>query len=197
MKRLALLAPVLALSIVSAAQTLITAPPNTYTPAPDVDLGRQAADQVRQQLPIMHDDEVTSYVEDLGARLVAAIPPERRHPEFHYTFEAVNVREINAFALPGGPMFVNRGMIAAAHTEGEVAGVMAHELSHVVLRHGTAQANKAQTYQLGDVAGAVLGAIIGGRVGNAIAQGAQFGLGAAYLRFRASTNGRPISRDRT
>jgi Zn-dependent protease with chaperone function len=182
MRRLALLAPFFALSIVSA-QTLITAPPNTYTPAQDVELGRQAADQVRQQLPIMHDDEVTSYVEALGARLVAAIPPERRHPEFHYTFEAVNVREINAFALPGGPMFVNRGMIEAAHTEGEVAGVMAHELSHVVLRHGTAQANKAQKYQLGEVAAAVLGAIIGGRVGNAIAQGAQFGLGAAYLRF--------------
>jgi predicted Zn-dependent protease len=105
-------------------------------------------------------------VEDVGRRLVAAIPPELRHSEFRYTFQVVNVREINAFALPGGPMFVNRGMIEAARTEGEVAGVMAHELSHVVLRHGTAQANKAQKYQIGEVAGAVLGAIIGGRVAN-------------------------------
>lgn len=182
MKRLCLLAPILALSIVSA-QTLITAPPNTYTPAQDVELGRQAATEAEQQLPIMRDDAVTSYVENVGERLVAAIPPELRHPEFHYTFQVVNVREINAFALPGGPMFVNRGMIEAAHTEGEVAGVMAHELSHVVLRHGTAQANKAQKYQMGEIAGAVLGAIIGGRVGNVIAEGAQFGLGAAYLRF--------------
>ena len=172
----------LAMTIVSA-QTLVTPPPNSYTPAQDVELGRQAASQAEQQLPIMHDDAVTSYVEDVGRRLVAAIPPELRHAEFHYTFQVVNVREINAFALPGGPMFVNRGMIEAAHTEGEVAGVMAHELSHVVLRHGTAQANKAQKYQIGEVAGAVLGAIIGGRVGSVIAQGTQFGLGAAYLRF--------------
>src|SRR4029077_20815339 len=102
---------------------------------------------------------------------------------FQYTFEVVNVREINAFALPGGSMFVNRGMIEAAHTEGEVAGVMAHELSHVVLRHGTAQASKATKYEVGQVAGAVLGAIIGGGWGQIISQGTQFGLGTAFLRF--------------
>ena len=95
----------------------------------------------------------------------------------------MNVREINAFALPGGPMFVNRGMIEAAHTEGEVAGVMAHELSHVVLRHGTAQASKATKYEVGQVAGAILGAIIGGGWGQVVAQGTQFGLGTAFLRF--------------
>ena len=187
MKRLCMSAPLLAMSMLAmtlvSAQTLITAPPNTYTPAQDVELGRQAASAAEQQLPVMQDDAVIAYIENVGGRLVAAIPAELRHPEFHYTFQAVNVREINAFALPGGPMFVNRGMLEAARTEGEVAGVMAHELSHVVLRHGTAQVSKAQNYQLGEMAGAVLGAIIGGRVGNVIAQGAQFGLGAAYLRF--------------
>jgi hypothetical protein len=80
-------------------------------------------------------------------------------------------------------MFVNRGMIEAAHTEGEVAGVMAHELSHVVLRHGTAQASKATKYEVGAVAGALLGAIIGGRVGSVVAEGTRFGLGTAFLRF--------------
>ena len=95
----------------------------------------------------------------------------------------MNVREINAFALPGGPMFINRGMIERAHTEGEVAGVMAHELSHVALRHGTAQATKASPYAMGQIAGAVLGAIVGGRTGSVIAQGTQFGLGTAFLRF--------------
>src|SRR5258706_7490584 len=98
----------------------------------------------------------------MGRGRTAAISHALRHPEFRYTFEVVNVREINAFALPGGPMFVNRGMIEAANTEGEVAGVMAHELSHVILRHGTAQASKATKYEVGQVAGAVLGAIIGG-----------------------------------
>ena len=166
-----------------AAQTVITPPGNKYTAEEDVKLGQQAASQVERQLPIMRDDEVSSYLEGVGRRLVDAIPPPLRRPEFRYTFGVVNVREINAFALPGGPMYVNRGMIEAAHTEGEVAGAMAHELSHVVLRHGTAQASKATKYEVGAVAGAVLGAIIGGRLGGAVAQGTRFGLGAAFLRF--------------
>jgi predicted Zn-dependent protease len=74
-------------------------------------------------------------------------------------------------------------MIEAARTEGEVAGVMAHELSHVVLRHGTAQASKATNYELGALAGEVLGAIVGGDVGSWIAQGTRFGIGTAFLRF--------------
>ena len=85
----------------------------------------------------------TSTSHGIGQRLVRAIPPELQHPEFRYTFRVVNQKEINAFALPGGPMFLNRGMIEASHDEGEIAGVMAHEMSHVMLRHGTAQATKA------------------------------------------------------
>jgi Zn-dependent protease with chaperone function len=170
-------------SAVASAQTRVVPPKNSYTPAQDVQLGQQAAAQARQQLPIMHDDEVSSYVETIGRRLVNAIPPEVQHPEFRYSFEVVDVREINAFALPGGPMFVNRGMIEAAHDEGEIAGVMAHELSHVVLRHGTAQASKATKYEIGEIAGAILGSIVGGVWGNVISQGTQFGLGTAFLRF--------------
>jgi peptidase M48-like protein len=166
------------------AQTKITPPKNKYSPQEDVQLGREAAAQVEQQLPLLRDDNVTSYVSDIGQRLVAAIPAELQHPEFRYTFKVVNVKEINAFALPGGPMFVNRGMIEAARNEGEVAGVVAHELSHVALRHGTAQATKATKYEVGTIAGAVLGAIVGGTAGSVIAQGTQFGLGTAFLRFR-------------
>jgi beta-barrel assembly-enhancing protease len=165
------------------AQTKITAPKNKYSPQDDVQLGREAAAQVEQQLPLLRDDNVSSYVSDIGQRLVAGIPAELRHPEFNYTFKVVNVKEINAFALPGGPMYVNRGMIEAAHSEGEVAGVVAHEMSHVALRHGTAQATKATKYQIGTIAGAVLGAIVGGTAGSVIAQGTQFGLGTAFLRF--------------
>src|SRR5262245_6890070 len=174
---------VLLSSTLVTAQTRVVPPDNKYPVSDDVQLGRQAAAEARQQLPIMRDDLVESYVENIGRRLVGAIPPELQHPEFRYTFEVVNVREINAFALPGGPMFVNRGMIEAANTEGEVAGVMAHELSHVVLRHGTAQASKATKYEVGQVAGAILGAIVGGGWGQVISQGTQFGLGAAFLRF--------------
>jgi hypothetical protein len=173
----------LACAPMAVAQTQIVPPPNNYTPAQDVEMGRQAASEARKTLPLMRDDHVTSYVQGLGRRLVDAIPPGLRHPEFQYTFEVVNVKEINAFALPGGPMFVNRGMLEAAHTDGEVAGVMAHELSHVLLRHGTAQASKATKYEAGQIAGAVLGAIIGGGWGQVISQGTQFGLGTAFLRF--------------
>jgi Zn-dependent protease with chaperone function len=165
------------------AQTVITPPKNKYTPAQDVELGQKAAQEVEKEMPIMNNAEVTRYLEQIGNRLVGAIPQDLQHPEFQYSFRAVNVREINAFALPGGPMFVNRGMMQAAKTEGEIAGVMAHELSHVALRHGTAQATKATPYELGALAGAVIGAIIGGRTGNVVAQGTRFGLGTAFLRY--------------
>jgi predicted Zn-dependent protease len=166
-----------------AAQTFITPPDNKYSSAEDVKLGQEAAAQAEQQLPIMRDDAVTSYVEGIGRRLVDAVPENRRHAEFRYSFKVINVREINAFALPGGPMFVNRGMIEAAKTEGEVAGVMAHELAHVVLRHGTAQASKATKYEVGSIIGAIAGAIVGGNLGTVISEGARFGLGTAFLRF--------------
>src|SRR5690349_7522652 len=172
----------LSVSLVSA-QTQITPPKNKYSPQDDVKLGREAAAEVEKQMPILRDDNVTSYVSDIGQRLVAAIPSELQHREFNYTFKVVNVKEINAFALPGGPMYVNRGMLEAAKTEGEVAGVMAHELSHVALRHGTAQETKATPYEVGTIAGAILGAIVGGNAGSVIAQGTQFGLGTAFLRF--------------
>jgi len=178
----AILAVVLSATIASA-QTKITPPKNKYDPQDDVKLGREAAAQVEQQMPLLRDDNVTSYVSDIGQRLAAAIPAELQHPEFHYTFKVVNVKEINAFALPGGPMYVNRGMIEAAKNEGEVAGVIAHELSHVALRHGTAQATKATPYEVGTIAGAILGAIVGGNAGTLIAQGTQFGLGTAFMRY--------------
>lgn len=181
-----LLVHVLTLALAASAltaQTRVTPPSNKYSVAQDVELGKQAADEARKQLPLLRNDAVSSYVEELGRRLADSIPTELHHSEFRYTFEVVNVREINAFALPGGPMFLNRGMIEAAASEGEVAGVMAHEISHVALRHGTAQASKATKYEIGQILGAIGGAIVGGRVGTVIAQGTQFGLGAAFLRY--------------
>jgi Zn-dependent protease with chaperone function len=165
------------------AQTPITVPKNNYTPAQDVELGQQAAKEVEQQLPLLRDDGIESFVDRLGRRLIQVTPPELQHREFQYSFKVVNVREINAFALPGGPMYVNRGMIQAAAGEGEVAGVMAHELSHVILRHGTAGATKEQPFAIGAIAGAIAGAIIGGNVGQVVAQGTQFGLGTYFLRY--------------
>ncbi|HWQ32680.1 MAG TPA: M48 family metallopeptidase [Blastocatellia bacterium] len=187
-RRLAwLLIALLCVPLAAPAQvTRIEAPKNKFSPAQDVQLGRQAAAEVERQMPILPEEsDVDNYVERVGQRLVAAIPREYQHPEFRYSFDVVNARDINAFALPGGPMYVNRGMIEAARNEGEMAGVMAHEISHVALRHGTAQATKQQSpgIQLGAIGGAILGAIIGGNVGSIIAQGTQFGLGAYLLKY--------------
>ena len=163
-------------------QTKISYHSNKYKPSDDVKAGRQAAQEVEQQMPILNDAEATAYVSRVGQRLVSSIPSEFQHPEFQYYFKIVNARDINAFALPGGPMYVNRGMIEAARNEGEMAGVMAHELSHVALRHGTAQASKAQKYGL--LAGilGIGGAIIGGPAG-AAAQIAGQGVGVYFLKF--------------
>jgi len=144
------------------AQTQIKYHSNRFSVQDDVKLGRQAAQEAESQFPLLRDETVRSYVEDVGRRLVAGIPSEFQHREFSYYFKVVNAKDINAFALPGGPMYVNRGMIEAARTEGEMAGVMAHEISHVALRHGTAQATKGQKYgTLAAIAG-IAGTIFGG-----------------------------------
>jgi predicted Zn-dependent protease len=167
MKRRAVIAwlALIAISVMpfsALAQTQIKYHSNKYSVQDDVKLGRQAAQEAEQQFPLLRDEEIRSYVEDVGRRLVSAIPSEFQHPEYQYYFKVVNARDINAFALPGGPMYVNRGMIEAAHTEGEMAGVMAHELSHVALRHGTAQASKGQKYGLLAGIAGIAGTILGG-----------------------------------
>src|SRR5438067_8009898 len=164
----------------SFAQTRIAYHPNKFKASDDVRLGREAGAQAEQQFPILRDAEVTDYVARVGRRLVASIPPEFQHPEFQYYFKVVNASDINAFALPGGPMYVNRGMIQAAHNEGEMAGVMAHELSHVALRHGTAQATKAQKYAIGAGVAGILGTILGGP---GLGQVAQASVAVPFLRF--------------
>jgi len=167
------------------AQTAIKLPKNKYTPQQDVELGKQAAAEVRQQYPIIEDERIARYLTRIGDQLVAAAPADLKQPVYQYSFTPVNLKEINAFALPGGPMFVHRGMFDAAAAEGEVVGVMAHELSHVLLRHGTANASKAQNpwLQIGQMAGAIGGAVVGGAAGSAIAQGSQFGLGTLLLKY--------------
>jgi predicted Zn-dependent protease len=167
------------------AQTQIKLPKNRYTPEEDVKLGEKAAAEVRKEYPIIEDEAIAGYLTMLGDRLVAAAPSELKQSVYNYSFTPVNLKEINAFALPGGPMFVHRGMFDAAASEGEVTGVMAHELSHVLLRHGTANASKAQNpwLQIGQIAGIVGGAVVGGDAGSAIMQGSQFGLGTILLRY--------------
>jgi hypothetical protein len=173
----------LAVAWPAAAQTKVVAPRNTYSVQDDIKLGQEAAAEVKKELPMLNDDRVDDYVEDVGRRLVAAIPPEFRHSGFRYTFDVVNQKEINAFALPGGPMFLNRGMIQAAASEGEMAGVMAHEISHVALRHGTAQATSGQKWAIGSAIGQIAGAILGGGLGQVLSTGSQIGAGLKIMQY--------------
>jgi len=185
-QRVALLLGLLCITgIQLAGQTVLKLPKNKFTPQQDVELGRQGAAEVRKQYPLIQDERIATYLKTLGDRLVKVAPPELSQPVYEYSFTPVNLKEINAFALPGGPMFVNRGMFDAAAAEGEVVGVMAHELSHVLLRHGTANVTKSQNpwLQIGQMAGAIGGGIVGGAAGSAIAQGSQMGLGAIVLRY--------------
>ena len=128
--------------VITAQAPRITAPKNKYKTSDDIQLGQKAANDVERQFPLINDRDAEDYLQSIGERLVAAIPPEFQHSDFNYRFKWVNASDLNAFALPGGPMYVNRGMLEKAHNEGELAGVMAHELSHVALRHATAQATK-------------------------------------------------------
>jgi Zn-dependent protease with chaperone function len=143
----------------------------------EIQLGKQNAAQVMQQLPVLpHSDPVAQYVQKLGARLAAPAPGY----QWPYNFHVVNVKEINAFALPGGPIFINVGTIQAADNEAQLAGVMAHEISHVVQRHGTRAASKQMGAQLPL-------AILGGLLGNstlakAAEMGISFGVGSYFLK---------------
>ncbi len=143
----------------------------------EIQLGKQNAAEVMKQMPVLPDsDPVVQYVQRLGARLADRAPGYK----WPYNFHVVNVKEINAFALPGGPVFVNLGTIQAADNEAQLAGVMAHELSHVVQRHGTRAASKQMGAQLPL---AILGGLMGnGTLAKAAEMGVSFGVGSYFLK---------------
>jgi hypothetical protein len=149
---------------------------NLFSPEQDVQMGRQSAQQIMRETPMLNDPQIAGYVQQLGTKLAAKAAGER----FPYQFQVVATREINAFALPGGFLFVNAGAIAAARNEGELAGVMAHEISHAALRHGTNQASKAQIAQFGlGILGSIASSGDNPDLGQAV--GAIGGLGANML----------------
>lgn len=151
---------------------------NIFTPEQDIQIGRQNAAIAEEQLLMLDDLKVDGYLNRLGQKLVAHAPGYK----FAYQFYCVNDLSINAFALPGGFIFINRGAIEAADDEAQLAGVMAHEISHVALRHGTNQATKAQ---LTEAPLAILGGMVGGgAVGGLLARlGASFGLNSILLKY--------------
>jgi beta-barrel assembly-enhancing protease len=156
---------------------------NAYSPQQDIDLGRQVAIDAEKQLPPCNAPRVDAYLTELGWKLVAKLPTEG--VKYPFEFHCVNDKAINAFALPGGYVFVNRGTIEVADNEAQLAGVIAHELSHVALRHGTTEATKARAAQ-GFVG--ILGAILGDNAGGALlTELGRFSAGGVLLRYSRSS----------
>ena len=159
------------------AQTRVKPGFNVFSVEQDLEIGRQSAAEAERQFPLLRNASVERYVHQVGQRLAAVAPG----PKYPYQFKVVNVSDVNAFALPGGFMYVNRGLIETTRNEGELAGVMAHEMAHVALRHGTNQASKAYLAQAGlGVLGGFLGQSTTGQIIGAIGG---FGLNAAFLKF--------------
>jgi Zn-dependent protease with chaperone function len=144
---------------------------NLFSPQQDVEVGKENSAQIDKQLPLVNDPEALRYVNNLGKKLASYAP--NNNSEYAWQFKIVNSTEINAFALPGGFIYVNRGAIEAAEDEAQLAGVLAHESGHIVMRHGTHMASQAM---LAQAPLAILGGLLG-ESGSITARLAELGLG--------------------
>lgn len=153
---------------------------NAFTEQQEITEGNKAAQEVYKQMPVLPEsDPVSRYVQQLGARLVQYAPGYK----WPYNFHVANVEDINAFALPGGSVFVNLGTIQAAETEAQLAGVMAHEISHVAQRHSTCNLTRQQTPSLLAGLGQIAAGIaLGGAAGAIVQQGIGLTAGLSFLR---------------
>ncbi len=148
---------------------------NLFTPEQDIQMGQQASARIGRQVLLLNDPRVDDYLDALGKRLASYAPGYK----FPYQYRCVNDENINAFALPGGFIYINRGVIEAADDEAQLAGVMAHETSHVALRHGTNQVSKAEAWRIPlGLLGAAGG--LGGLIGQV---GAGFTLNSIILKY--------------
>lgn len=153
---------------------------NLFSKDQDIQLGKESAAEIEKQVTVVNNPEVTQYLNLVGGKLAKS----KRANEFPYYFKLVNDDSINAFALPGGPMYVHTGLIKAAENEAQLAGVLAHEMSHVALRHGTNQASKANLLQIPLALG---GAMAGnGMLGQLTQLGIGLGANSVLMKFSRS-----------
>lgn len=152
---------------------------NFFTPQQDIQIGRQAAAQQLQKLPLLRNPAAQRLVTNLGGRLAQHLPG----PRFPYQFHVVNSAQINAFALPGGPIFINRGALCAVANTAQLAGILAHEEAHVALRHSTHMASQQEIASFGL---GLLGGIFGGGggvAGTVTRLSAQMGVSSLFLHY--------------
>ncbi|MGI9091612.1 MAG: M48 family metallopeptidase [Gemmatimonadaceae bacterium] len=132
----------------------------------EVQLGEQNAEQINAQLPLVQDDEINQYVNALGTRMAQ----RTSRGDLTWHFHVVNTAEANAFALPGGYIYVNRGLIDLTSNEAELAGAIGHEIGHVIERHAVKQIQQQTGANAGVTAVCMLTNICNSTVGRAAIQ---------------------------
>jgi len=149
---------------------------NFYSLEKEIALGKQMAQEVEHQAQVVDDPVVAEYVNRVGQNIV-----RNSDAKVPFTIKVLDTEEVNAFALPGGFLFVNTGLILKAESEAELAGVMGHEIAHVAARHGTRAATRGQIAQIAMIAASI--AIPYGWTGYAIQQGAGLAIPLGFLTF--------------
>jgi beta-barrel assembly-enhancing protease len=152
---------------------------NFYSIEKEIALGKQLAQEVERQSKVIDDPVIAEYVNRLGQNLV-----RNSDAKVPFTIKVLDTEEVNAFALPGGFFFVNSGLILKADSESELAGVMAHEIAHVALRHGTKQATRGELAQIGMIVASM--AVPYSMAGYGALQGANLLIPVGFLKFSRS-----------
>lgn len=148
---------------------------NFYSLEKEIALGRQMAQEVQREAKLNTDPIITEYVNRVGQNLV-----RNSDAKVPFTFQVIEADDLNAFALPGGYVFVNTGLLLMAEEEDEFAGAVAHEIAHVAARHMTRQATKSQ---IANIASIPLSVMLGGWAGMAVRQGAGLAIPMTFLSF--------------
>jgi predicted Zn-dependent protease len=149
---------------------------NFYSLDKEIALGRQLAEEVERQAKLVDDPLITEYINRMGQNLA-----RNSDAKVPFTFKVIDGPEVNAFALPGGHIFVYTGLIRVADEEDELAGAMAHEIAHVAARHMTCRATKSELVGIASALGGIAGG--GGWTGYAVRQAAGFGVPMTFLSF--------------
>jgi predicted Zn-dependent protease len=182
-----LLVPLLVAALVLAPALQAGAAWGEFTIADEVEAGRKFDAYVRSSMPLVEDTEVAGYVEGLVKRLVDHIPPQ----PFRFTTTVIQNGAMNAFAIPGGYVYVFTGLILNLQTEDQLASVLAHEIAHVTEHHVAKRMAEMKLASIGAIAGTLAGAFLGiagggsnmANLGGALMMGSQAGAAAAYLQY--------------
>jgi beta-barrel assembly-enhancing protease len=142
-------------------------------------IGEQFLLEIQQEVPLIQDPFLTSYINNLGKKLVAQMGPQ----PFHYRFFIIDDPSMNAFAVPGGYVFIHTGMIRMADREGELAGVMAHEISHIYWRHMSKMMEKSRYVNIASMIGALASIFLGGALAQPLLVGAMAAGESAMLKY--------------